>query len=97
EDWQVLVNVGVSLGARLDYASAAAVRADAVAALGANPAYAGLTALAFAAPVAARHWLQASNPSERWKWDFLFQDLPPVKFEGMVIPLAQVRGSKDEG
>ena len=24
---------------------------------------------------------QASNPSERWKWDFLFQDMPPVKFE----------------
>jgi hypothetical protein len=32
--------------------------------------------------VAARHWLQASNPSERWKWDFMFQDLPPVKFAG---------------
>jgi hypothetical protein len=26
--------------------------------------------------------MQASNPSERWKWDFMFQDLPPVKFEG---------------
>ena len=24
-------------------------------------------------------WLDASNPSERWKWDFMFQDLPPVK------------------
>jgi hypothetical protein len=32
--------------------------------------------------VTARHWLQASNPSERWKWDVMFQDLPPVKFEG---------------
>ena len=31
----------------------------------------------------ARHWLQASNPSERWKWDFMFQDLPPVKFDGL--------------
>jgi hypothetical protein len=30
-------------------------------------------------PVPARNWLQASNPSERWKWDFLYQDLPPVK------------------
>ena len=38
--------------------------------------------LAFARPVAAQHWLQASNPSERWKWDFMFQDLPPVKFAG---------------
>jgi len=35
--------------------------------------------MSFARPVAARTWLQASNPSERWKWDFLFQDLPPVK------------------
>ena len=32
------------------------------------------------------HWLQASNPSERWKWDFMFQDLPPVK--GSVDPTA---------
>jgi hypothetical protein len=23
--------------------------------------------------------MQASNPSERWKWDFMYQDLPPVK------------------
>ena len=30
----------------------------------------------------ARHWLQASNPSERWKWDVMFQDLAPLKFEG---------------
>ena len=29
--------------------------------------------------MAAQHWLQASNPSERWKWNSLFQDLPPVK------------------
>ena len=47
-----------------------------------NPTYAGLASLAFARPVAAAHWLQASNPSERWKWDFMFQDLPPVKFAG---------------
>jgi hypothetical protein len=33
----------------------------------------------FTRPVAASHWLQASNPSERWKWDFMYQDLPPVK------------------
>ena len=32
----------------------------------------------------ARTWLQASNPSERWKWDFMYQDLPPVK--GNVDP-----------
>ena len=44
----------------------------------------GIASLAFARPITARHWLQASNPSERWKWDFMFQDLPPVK--GAVDP-----------
>ncbi len=32
-----------------------------------------------AGPVPAPTWLETSNPSERWKWDVLFQDLPPVK------------------
>jgi hypothetical protein len=45
-----------------------------------------LTTIAFARPVTAKHWLQASNPSERWKWDVMFQDLPPVKFEGRPDP-----------
>ena len=52
------------------------------AAMAANPTYANLATITFARPVSARTWLQASNPSERWKWDFMFQDLPPVKFEG---------------
>jgi hypothetical protein len=26
-----------------------------------------------------QHWLQASNPMERWKWNLMFQDVPPVK------------------
>ena len=91
EDWRVLTNVASALGAPSDYSSAADVRAQAAAALGGNPTYAGLTGLVFAGPVAARNWLESSNPSERWKWDFLFQDLPPVKFEGAVIPLAQVK------
>ena len=46
----------------------------------------GLTQLAFNRPLEARSWLQASNPSERWKWDFMYQDLPPVK--GNVDPTA---------
>ena len=53
---------------------------------GASRACAGLPTLTFARAVTARHWLQASNPSERWKWDFMFQDLPPVK--GSVEPSA---------
>jgi len=85
EDWQVLVNVGLALGAPLTYTSSADIRAEIAAAFVGNDRYAGLTSLAFARPVSARHWLQASNPSERWKWDFMFQDLPPVKFAGMQV------------
>jgi NADH-quinone oxidoreductase subunit G len=98
EDWQVLVNVGLALGAPMTYTTSAAVRGDLAGALAGNARYAGLTTLAFARPVTARHWLQASNPSERWKWDFMFQDLPPVKFAGtpaapsvaQAIPLRKV-------
>jgi NADH-quinone oxidoreductase subunit G len=82
EDWQVFVNVGLALGTPLTYTSSAAVRGDLAAALAGNERYAGLAGLAFARPVAARTWLQASNPSERWKWDVMFQDMPPVKFSG---------------
>jgi NADH-quinone oxidoreductase subunit G len=83
EDWQILVNVGLALGAAIQYTSAAHVRADIATG---TPGLADLPALNFQRPVSARHWLQASNPSERWKWDFMFQDLPPVK--GAVDPTA---------
>jgi NADH-quinone oxidoreductase subunit G len=81
EDWQILVNIGRALGVPFGYASAAQVRADIAARFAGVNALRELPALAFNAPVEARHWLEASNPSERWKWDFLFQDLPPVKGE----------------
>jgi NADH-quinone oxidoreductase subunit G len=84
EDWQILVNLSVVLGVPFDYTSAAHVRSDLAAAVGQVAGLEGLTGLAFARPVTARHWLQTSNPSERWKWDFMFQDLPPVK--GAVDP-----------
>jgi hypothetical protein len=82
-----------------DYQAAAHVRADIVARFPGVPELAGLTTLAFAAPVSASHWFEASNPSERWKWDFLYQDLPPTKFSGEpfstnfggVIPLKEVK------
>jgi NADH-quinone oxidoreductase subunit G len=86
EDWQILVNIGVAAGLSFDYTTSAHVRADIAARFGAEKALDGLTALAFAPPLSAKHWLQASNPSERWKWDFMFQDLPPVK--GTVDPLS---------
>jgi anaerobic selenocysteine-containing dehydrogenase len=86
EDWQILVNAGVALGVRFEYTSPAHIRGDIVARFPNTPELQGLTMLAFSRPMEARHWLQASNPSERWKWDFMYQDLPPVK--GEVDPSA---------
>jgi NADH-quinone oxidoreductase subunit G len=78
EDWQILVNVARALGLTLPYRSSDDVRRAIAAAMPAT-AYEGAPALAFTRPIPASNWLQASNPSERWKWDFLYQDLPPVK------------------
>ena len=92
EDWQIFVNVGLALGAPLTYTSSQEVRAEIAAALSGQERYAGLAGIAFARPVSARHWLQASNPSERWKWDFMFQDLPPVKFAGRPVATSWMNG-----
>jgi NADH-quinone oxidoreductase subunit G len=89
EDWQILAKLGAVFGVNLSYASGQAVREAIAESLSAMPAYAGLGAMVFNRPVAARHWLSASNPSERWKWDFMFQDLPPVKFGEEFGPLAR--------
>ncbi len=86
EDWQVLVNVAAALGLSFPYRSSADVRADIAASHPDVAELQGLSALTFGRVVSGRHWLQASNPSERWKWDFMFQDLPPVK--GTVDPSA---------
>ena len=99
EDWQILMKLGIVFGTNVSYASAAAVRESIAQSLASVPGYAALAAVGFARPVSARHWLQASNPSERWKWDFMFQDLPPVKFgedfgplpRAEVIPLKEVK------
>jgi anaerobic selenocysteine-containing dehydrogenase len=86
EDWEILVKVGVALGVPLDYTNAAHIRADIATRFDDRKGFEGLATLEFGRPVAAQNWLQASNPSERWKWDLMFQDLPPVK--GAVDPLA---------
>ena len=78
DDWQILVNVGRTLGLTLPYESSQDVR-RAIAAAGSGTPYATADQLVFTRPVPAHNWLQASNPSERWKWDFMYQDLPPVK------------------
>jgi NADH-quinone oxidoreductase subunit G len=85
EDWQVIIKLARALDVPLDYANATRVRADMAAKLG-DAGLSEIATLTFGRPLAARHWLQASNPSERWKWDFMFRDLPPVK--GTVDPLA---------
>jgi len=96
EDWQILADVGRSLGLTLGYQSSGDVRRAIAAAMPGGP-YAAAESIPFARPVGAKNWLQASNPSERWKWDFMYQDLPPVKghnvqMEGLqyLIPLKPV-------
>jgi anaerobic selenocysteine-containing dehydrogenase len=86
DDWQILVDIAAALGVPLTYKTAADVRADIAARMATVAELQGLTTLVFNRPLEARTWLQASNPSERWKWDFMYQDLPPVK--GNVDPTA---------
>ena len=95
EDWQILTSVAAALGLPYTYTSSAQVRADIAAMLTGpalsergldeverlrvEREYAGLAELVFNRVVSAEHWLKTSNPMERWKWDTMFQDLPPVK------------------
>jgi predicted molibdopterin-dependent oxidoreductase YjgC len=79
EDWQILTSVAAALGLPYTYTTSQQVRDDVARHLAGNPAYADLTEQVFNRPVSAEHWLKASNPMERWKWDTMFQDLPPVK------------------
>ncbi len=78
EDWQILAGVAASLGLNMPYQSSDDVRKALSAAMPGSK-YAQANTIAFSRQVSAANWLQASNPSERWKWDFLYQDLPPVK------------------
>jgi NADH-quinone oxidoreductase subunit G len=78
EDWEILAGLAKSFGLAMPYTSSDDVR-RALAAAMPGTAYARAHEVVFARAVSARNWLQASNPSERWKWDFMFQDLPPVK------------------
>jgi NADH-quinone oxidoreductase subunit G len=79
DDWQILTSVAASLGLPYTYTTAQQVRADVAEALRADASYAGLADQTFNRPMAAQHWLNASNPMERMKWNDMFQDLPPVK------------------
>ncbi|MCX6544981.1 MAG: molybdopterin-dependent oxidoreductase [Acidobacteria bacterium] len=85
EDWLALTEVAGALGLPLTYADAAAVRAAIAEEMGGLPGIAGIADVGFARPQTARMRMHASNPSERCKWDQLFQDLPPVKGEPHVV------------
>jgi len=86
DDWQILVNLAAALGVVFAYSSPAEVRAAIAERFHDVTGFEGIAALTFSHSVSAQHWLQVSNPSERWKWDFMFQDLPPIK--GSVDPSA---------
>ncbi|HEX6212438.1 MAG TPA: molybdopterin-dependent oxidoreductase, partial [Methylomirabilota bacterium] len=90
DDREILFRVARAIGTPLPYTSPAEVRAAIAEALRDRPGYAGLAELTFARPVPARHWLQASNPSERWKWDFMFQEVNVRKWEGLGADLPQL-------
>jgi hypothetical protein len=90
DDKEVFCHVARTLGIDLPFRSGAEIRAAIARDPATDAAYANLAAVSFAPPLPARHWLQASNPSERWKWDFLFQDLPPVKRDGTPVELPEL-------
>jgi NADH-quinone oxidoreductase subunit G len=101
EDWQILTSLAAALDLPFAYASSREVRADIAQAMSHAPAYSGLSGHIFNRPLPLKHWLEASNPMERWKWNVMFQDVPPVKghnvqMEGApapsVIPLQLVNG-----
>jgi NADH-quinone oxidoreductase subunit G len=97
DDCLILARVGTILGVELPTPDRA--RTEIANDLVHLQEYATLQQMAFSRPVAARTWLQSSNPSERWKWDFLFQDVPPVKgsldlsslpYQPATIPLKKI-------
>jgi anaerobic selenocysteine-containing dehydrogenase len=92
EDWQILAGVAASLGLSMSYQSSDDVR-KALSAAMAGSKYAQASTLAFSRQISAANWLQASNPSERWKWDFLYQDLPPVKGHNVQMEGAMPAGA----
>ena len=89
DDREILLRVAAATGQALPYKTAADVREALADALGHLDAYRELRTMTFGRPVAAATWLQSSNPSERWKWDYMFQDLAPVKFDWMRLPDAR--------
>jgi len=88
EDWQILTSVGASFGLPFTYQSSHDVRAALAAAMTGVTGFEGIDGQVFSRPLPLRHWLQASNPMERWKWNVMFQDLPPVKGHNVQMETA---------
>jgi predicted molibdopterin-dependent oxidoreductase YjgC len=88
EDWHILVRLAGALGVPLQFESSSDVRAAISRQLNID-----LSGVAFGTRMGAHNWFQGSNPSERWKWDFMFQDLPPVKGTVDVTSLPLPPGS----
>ena len=92
EDWQILANFGALFGLTLSYRTSGDIRRALAAAMPGTP-YAQAADVTFARAMPARSWLQASNPSERWKWDFMYQDLPPIKGHNVQMEDALPHGA----
>ena len=88
DDWQILTSVAVSLGLPFTYKSSNDVRVEIASALGETAGFSGLSNQTFKRALPLQHWLQASNPMERWKWNTMFQDLPPVKGHNVQMEAA---------
>jgi NADH-quinone oxidoreductase subunit G len=88
EDWQILTSVAAALGLPFTFKSSQDVRTAIGAAMTGTAAYETLGTQAFNRPMDLQHWLQASNPMERWKWNVMFQDLPPVKGHNVQMEAA---------
>ena len=70
DDWQILTSVAASLGLPFTYKSSHEVRAAIGQAMSRNALVTRASAApASTEPLPLKHWLQASNPMERWKWD----------------------------
>ena len=88
DDWQILTSVAASLGLPFTYKSSEEVRAAIAQAMTGTAGYENLAGTGFNQALPLKHWLQASNPMERWKWDMFFQDLPPVKGHNVQMETA---------
>jgi NADH-quinone oxidoreductase subunit G len=91
DDWEILAGVAAGAGAALGFDSLAGLRQVIAGLMPDEPAFRGLTELEARTPARPQHWLEASNPSERVKWDTLFLDHPPFKSERMFEPGARAR------